>query len=47
MPWENTGSGTSCNGTARPATGARTDVVVTRQQYERVGKRVSSSDVVV
>src|ERR1700704_5481712 len=29
MPAENTGSGTSCSGTARPPTGARTGVVLT------------------
>src|ERR1700709_1653888 len=29
MPWENTGSGTSRSGTARPATGARTRVLLT------------------
>src|SRR6185312_17266528 len=31
MPWENTGSGTSSNATARPATGARTSVLLTHQ----------------
>src|SRR5262245_59400961 len=31
MPWENTGSGTSPSATARPATGARTSVVLTNQ----------------
>src|SRR3954465_10842036 len=39
MPAENTGSGTSCSGTARPPTGAMTGVVVTHQQYERGARR--------
>src|ERR1700731_2196844 len=46
MPWENTGSGTSCSGTARPATGARTGVVLTFDSFvsfvPRVHPRIGS-----